>query len=121
MSTKRCLVPLYWVLLPVLLPVSPVLAQQQAVDFSPLAQVALAELKETNTPGAAVAVVSGDRLVFAKGFGTATISRPGLPLHLTRSFVVGSVTKMFTAAVLVTLAEAEQINLDEPIGKYSGD
>jgi CubicO group peptidase (beta-lactamase class C family) len=86
MSTKISLLSLYWVLLAVLLPVSPVFAQRPAVDFSRLEQVALDELKETNTPGAAVVVISGDRLVFAKGFGIANIET-GTPLHLTRSFV----------------------------------
>ena len=117
MSTKISLLSLYWVLLAALLPVSPVFAQQPAVDFSRLEQVALDELKETNTPGAAVVVVSGDRLVFAKGFGIANIET-GTPVTPDTLFRVGSVTKMFTAAVLVTLAEGGQINLREPIGKY---
>jgi CubicO group peptidase (beta-lactamase class C family) len=96
---------------------SSALAQQQAVDFSPLAQVVLAELQETNTPGAAVAVVSGDRLVFAEGFGRDNIES-GAPVTPDTLFRVGSVTKMFTAAVLVTLADADHIKLDEPIGKH---
>jgi CubicO group peptidase (beta-lactamase class C family) len=118
MSMKLSFVPLSLMLLSVLLPsASAVFAQQQLVDFSQLEKVALEELKQTNTPGAAVAVVSGDRLVFAKGFGTANIET-GAPITPDMLFRVGSITKMFTAAVLVTLAEDKQINLDEPIGKY---
>ena len=79
-------------------------AKQQGVDFTQLEKVALEELKETNTPGAAVAVVSGDRLVFAKGFGVANIET-GAPVTPDTLFRIGSVTKMFTAAVLVTLAD----------------
>jgi CubicO group peptidase (beta-lactamase class C family) len=94
-----------------------VFAQQQRVDFTQLERVVVEELKETNTPGAAVAVVSGDRLVFAKGFGVANIET-GAPVTPDTLFRVGSVTKMFTAAVLVTLAEKGRIKLDEPIGKY---
>jgi len=45
--------------------------QSSKQDFGELEKVALAELAETNTPGAAVGVVSGDRLVFAKGFGVS--------------------------------------------------
>ena len=96
---------------------SPVTAQTRVVDFSGLEKVALAELKQTNTPGAAVAVVSGGRLVFAKGLGTANIET-GASVTPDMLFRIGSVTKIFTAAVLVTLAEDEQINLNEPIGKY---
>jgi len=92
-------------------------AQQQRVDFTQLEKVALQELKETNTPGAAVAVVSGDRVVFAKGFGVANIET-GAVVTPDTLFRIGSVTKMFTAAVLVTLAENGRFKLDEPIGKY---
>jgi CubicO group peptidase (beta-lactamase class C family) len=118
MSMKLSFVPLSLMLLSVLLPSASLsFAQQQRVDFSQLEKVALEELKQTNTPGAAVAVVSGDRLVFAKGFGTANIET-GAPVTPDMLFRVGSITKMFTAAVVVTLAEDKQINLDEPIGKY---
>src|SRR4030095_10025862 len=115
---KLSFVPLPLMLLSVLLPsASLVLAQPQTVDFTQLEKVALEELKETNTPGAAVAVVSGDRLVFAKGFGVANIET-GAPVTPDTLFRIGSVTKMFTAAVLVTLAENGRIKLDEPISKY---
>ena len=118
MSMKLSFVPLSLVLLSVLLPsASLAFAQQQRVDFTQLEKIALEELKQTNTPGAAVAVVSGDRLVFAKGFGTANIET-GAPVIPDMLFRVGSITKMFTATVLATLAEDKQINLDEPIGKY---
>jgi CubicO group peptidase (beta-lactamase class C family) len=118
MSMKLSFVPLSLMLLSVLLPSASLwFVQQQRFDFSQLEKVALEELKRTNTPGAAVAVVSGDRLVFAKGFGTANIET-GAPITPDMLFRVGSITKMFTAVVLVTLAEDKQINLDEPIGKY---
>ena len=115
---KLSFVPLPLMLLSVLLPsASLVLAQQQTVNFTELEKVTLEELKETNTPGAAVAVVSGDRLVFVKGFGVANIET-GTPATPDTLFRIGSVTKMFTAAVLVTLAEERQIELHAPIGRY---
>jgi CubicO group peptidase (beta-lactamase class C family) len=114
----RLFVFLSLALLSALLPsASLVLGQQRRVDFARLEKVALEELKKTNTPGAAVAVVSGDRLVFAKGFGVANIET-GAPVTPDTLFRIGSVTKMFTAAVLVTLAENGRFKLDEPIGKY---
>ena len=100
MSVKQSLISLCF-LLPSSVPqsASPALAKQQGVDFTQLEKVALEELKETNTPGAAVAVVSGDRQVFAKGFGVANIET-GAPVMPDTLFRIGSVTKMFTAAVL---------------------
>ena len=89
----------------------------QGVDFTQLEKVALEELIERNTPGAAVAVVSGDRRVFAKGLGWLNIETRAQVTPDTL-FRVGSLTKMFTAAVLATLAEEGRIKLEEPIGKY---
>lgn len=51
----------------------PSLAQQPPLNYLVLEKVVLGELKETNTPGAAVAIVSGDRVVYAKGFGISNV------------------------------------------------
>src|SRR5688572_1469334 len=48
-------------------------AQQKPLNFSELEVTINEELRATNTPGASVAVVVGDRVVFAKGFGVADI------------------------------------------------
>ena len=64
----------------------------------------------------AALLVSGDRLVFAKGFETANIETG--PVTPNTLFRIGKVTKMFTVAVLVTLAEERQIELRATIGKY---
>jgi len=41
-------------------------AQRPRGDYRELGKVVLGELKETNTPGAAVAVVMGGRVVYAR-------------------------------------------------------
>lgn len=92
--------------------------QSSKPDFGELEKVALAELAETNTPGAAVGVVSGDRLVFAKGFGVSNVET-GAPVTPDMLFRLGSTTKMFTAAAVVTLAEEGKLELGAPIGKYA--
>lgn len=84
-------------------------------DFGEIEKVALEELRALNVPGAAVGIVSGERLVFAKGFGTANIET-GAPVTPEMLFRLGSTTKMFTAAALVMLAEEGRIRLGEPIG-----
>src|SRR5438876_247665 len=92
-------------------------AQQSQKDFAPLEKAALDELHETNTPGAAVAVVSGDRIVYVKGLGLSN-AETGTPVEPEMLFRTGSVGKLFTAALLTSLAEEGKIKLDEPIGKY---
>ena len=92
----------------------------QSVDFSELERTALEELKATDTPGAALAIVEGDRLVYSKAFGVASVDT-GAPVTPDMLFRLGSTTKMFTAAALVQLAEQGKIKLNEPIGTYIKD
>ncbi len=91
------------------------LAQQPRSDYHELERVVSDELKETNTPGAAVAVVIGDRVVFAKGFGVSNVETRA-PVTPDMLFRVGSVTKVLTATVFASLAEEKKIALDAPVG-----
>lgn len=91
--------------------------QEQQPDFAQLEKVLLEELKETITPGATVAIVSGDRVIYAKGFGTSNVET-GAPMTPDMLFRIGSTTKMFTASALLTLADEGKIKLDEPIGNH---
>ena len=86
-------------------------------DFLELEKVIEAELAATKTPGAAVAIVSGDKIIFAKGFG-ATSAEGGSQVAADTLFRMGSTTKMFTAAALLSLSEQGKIKLDAPIGNY---
>src|SRR5436309_760290 len=87
-----------------LLLAAPRLPADPPPDFAPLEKLAAEELKDQGIPGAAVAVVRGDRVMFAKGFGVAGVEtrQPVTPDML---FRLGSTTKMFTAAAVVSLAE----------------
>jgi CubicO group peptidase (beta-lactamase class C family) len=93
-------------------------APQTAPDFAALEAVVLAELKATQTPGAALGIVRDDRLIYAKGFGVANVET-GAPVTPEMLFRLGSTTKMFTAAALLQLAEAGKLKLDAPIGQYA--
>lgn len=103
-------------LLTLALAAHPSLAQRPAGDYRELGRVALRELRETNTPGAAVAVVRGGRVVYAEGFGVSNVET-GAPVTPDMLFRVGSVTKMLTAAVFVGLAEEKGVPLDAPLGE----
>ncbi|HEX7183084.1 MAG TPA: serine hydrolase [Thermoanaerobaculia bacterium] len=100
-----------------LLTIAGVSYAQEIPDFRDLENVVREELRETNVPGAAVAVIRGDRVLFAKGFGVANVET-GEPVTTGRLFQVGSVTKTLTAAALVSIAEQGKVRLDAPIGSY---
>lgn len=86
------------------------------VDFRQLERVVLEELRENNTPGAAIAIVSGDRVVYEKGFGIASVETRA-PVAPQMLFRTGSISKMLTAAVLAGLADEGKIALDAPLEK----
>jgi len=88
-----------------------------AQDFTALEQSARDELARLHVPGASIALVRGDRVVWAKGVGIANVET-NEPVRPDMVFRLGSTTKMFTAAALAGLAVEGRIDLDAPIGKY---
>jgi CubicO group peptidase (beta-lactamase class C family) len=79
-----------------------------------------AEMAATKTPGAAVAVISGDKVIFAKGYGTTSVEG-GSTVMADTLFRMGSTTKMFTAAAVVALAESGKLKMTAPVGNYLKD
>ena len=76
------------------------------------------EMRATRTPGVALAIVMGDSVVYAKGFGVASIET-GTPVTADMLFRVGSVTKMFTGLTAVMLSERGKVDLRAPTGRYA--
>ena len=85
------------------------------IDFSELDKLVPAELKEKNTPGTVITIISGDQVVYQKAFGVANVET-NTEMQPEMLFRLGSTTKMFTAAALLTLAENNKIKMNEPIG-----
>lgn len=74
-------------------------------------------LRDWQVPGAAVAVVKDDRVVFAKGYGVKEIGKSE-KIDEKTIFGVASNTKAFTAAALQILADEGKLNLDDKVIKY---
>jgi CubicO group peptidase (beta-lactamase class C family) len=87
-------------------------------DWAALERVAQEELTSTGVPGAALAVVVGDRVVFARGFGTVS-AETAERVTADTLFRMASTTKMFTAAAALTLAEQGKLRLDAPVGEVA--
>jgi len=74
-------------------------------------------LKDWDIPGVAVAVVSKDRLLFAKGFGIKQIgSDARIDEHTL--FQIGSTSKAFTAAALGILVQEGKLSWDDPVFEH---
>ncbi|WP_052759505.1 serine hydrolase [Paenibacillus sp. DMB20] len=71
-------------------------------------------------PGAAVTVVQNGRIMLSKGYGYADLKRKK-PVDPDRTlFRIGSVTKTFTAAAIMQLAEQGKLDLHGDIQEYLG-
>jgi CubicO group peptidase (beta-lactamase class C family) len=73
-----------------------------------------AELARQRVPGLSVAVLRGDSIVLARGYGYANVEHH-VPATDSTVYEVGSVSKQFTAAAVVMLAEQGRLSLDDPI------
>ncbi|HEY5107274.1 MAG TPA: serine hydrolase domain-containing protein [Caulobacteraceae bacterium] len=73
-----------------------------------------------DAPGAAVAIRQRGEVIHAKGYGLANVEW-GLPIATDTVFRIGSVTKQFTAAAILKLAEAGNLGIDDPIERHLPD
>jgi CubicO group peptidase (beta-lactamase class C family) len=76
-----------------------------------------AELARQRIPGISVAVLRGDSVVLARGYGFANLEHR-VPAADSTIYQSGSVGKQFTAAALVTLAREGKLGLDDSILRY---
>lgn len=91
-------------------------AAAEGSDFQPIDAYVQSELEDAHIPGAALAIVHGDRVVHLHGFGTADdharVVTPQTP------FVIGSISKSFTALAVMQLVEHGRVELDTPVQGY---
>ena len=74
-------------------------------------------LKDRKAPGFAVAVISKDKIIYAKGFGYRDYENK-LPVTPTTQFAIGSCTKAFTSALMGLLEKDNKLELDKPATSY---
>lgn len=109
-------------------PGSTVMAQQVAAPLDkndPEIRAVLAEIEsdiekgrqEKKIAGLSIAIVYDQEVLLSKGFGFADLDKK-VPADRTTVYRVGSVTKLFTALMLMQLRDAGKLNLDDPIEKY---
>lgn len=100
-----------------------VLAQPVAASAAaeqPLAariDAAIAGYYKADEPGATVIVTRDGKTLFRKAYGLASTAR-GTPLTPDMTLRIGSVTKQFTAAAILMLAEEGKLRLDDDITAY---
>jgi CubicO group peptidase (beta-lactamase class C family) len=71
----------------------------------------------SQTPGAAVAIVKDGKVVFRKGYGMADLDHD-IPITPQTVFNIASVSKQFTAFAIYLLASEGSISLEDDVRKY---
>ena len=89
-------------------------AQFSGAQFGPIEEAIRAEMAAAGVPGAAVAVVSGGRVLYAMAFGVSS-SETGTPVSTNMLFRIGPLTRVFTSAAMLVLEEEGRIDVNAPI------
>ena len=75
------------------------------------------EMKMQNIPGMTAAVILDQDIIWLEAYGYANLEDKA-PMTTEHLFRVGSITKLFTATMLMQLRDAGKLSLDEPLEKY---
>src|SRR5215213_5332787 len=71
----------------------------------------------TDSPGCALGVYQDGKIQYARGYGMASLEH-GVALSPRSVLDVGSISKQFTAMVMLMLEKEGKLSLDDPIRKY---
>jgi D-alanyl-D-alanine carboxypeptidase len=99
-------------------------AAQSALDASVAGRVDEAVqtvLTRSGAPSASIAIVQGGAIVYAKAYGAARVGPPAVAATPAMRYSIGSISKQFTAAALLLLAEEGRLSLDDRVSKWFPD
>lgn len=100
---------------------SPALSAQGAPVVVPglerVDSIVRAEFARDSMGGITAAVVRGDQLVWTASYGFADMGRR-IPATRQTVYRIGSVTKMFTAAMLMQLESRGRLRLSDPVSRF---
>jgi CubicO group peptidase (beta-lactamase class C family) len=98
----------------------PARAQSVVTDAGALYGDVLHSAYPADQPGAAAVVARGADVEYLGAAGMANLEL-GVPLAPDMVFEIGSITKQFTAAAIMMLAEEGKLSLDDPITRHLAD
>jgi CubicO group peptidase (beta-lactamase class C family) len=115
---RLALTALLVICLPVMAAITPTYAQplRAETDFAAVDAYVEGQRQALHIPGLALAIVQGDQVAYLHGYGQAAPG--GRAVTPQTPFMIGSVTKSFTALAIMQLVEAGQVALDAPVRTY---
>jgi CubicO group peptidase (beta-lactamase class C family) len=87
-------------------------ALQEKVDA-----IARQALTSTGVPSASIAIVQGGAITYLHAYGDGRIE-PHTPALPSMRYSIGSISKQFTAAAVLLLAEQGKLSLDDPVSRF---
>jgi D-alanyl-D-alanine carboxypeptidase len=77
-------------------------------------------LSSTKVPSASIAIVKDGRIAYLQAYGLARLAPP-MEATPQMQYAIGSISKQFTAAAVLLLAQEGKLTLDDPVSKYLPD
>lgn len=74
-------------------------------------------MRDWEVPGLAIAIVHGDSVVFARGYGVTELGASE-PVDENTLFAIASTTKAMTAAALAMLVDDGKLGWDDPVARH---
>jgi len=75
------------------------------------------KMDTTVSPGCALSIIRDHKIVYEHGYGMADLDH-NIPITPATVFHVASMSKQFTAASILLLAQEDKLSLDDPVRKY---
>lgn len=104
-----------------LLAATPAIAQppqsESLAALTAKADAVFERFAKPTSPGCALSVIRDGRIVYARGYGMADLDHD-IAITPSTVFHVASVSKEFTAAAIVLLAQEGKLSLDDEVRKY---
>ena len=96
-----CLLAISWMVLPV--EAAPRVETKATPDFAQIDAYVNAQVQDARIPGLALGIIHGDQVAHLHGFGEADSTGRAVTPHT--PFLIGSLTKSFTALAIMRLVE----------------
>jgi CubicO group peptidase (beta-lactamase class C family) len=92
-------------------------AAPQTIDTGAVDRIMNGAMAEWHVPGAALAIVQNDKVVYLKGYGVReTVTRA--PVTADTLFNIASMTKAFTATAMAMLVDEGKLDWDDPVRQH---
>lgn len=96
-------------------------ARGESTDFSRVRETLSTEIPEmmhaSHAVGVTIALVDGEKTVWARGFGMANRAKK-VPVTAETLFQIGSTSKTMAAVAVMQLVEQGKVDLDAPLSRY---